>query len=94
MTRHPDAGYAVENLVEQIRQRATVLVAHDAVHPDRDECGGVGACRLMMAEVEAKDDVVQYLDMLARCGVEITLDPVDPTTLRARKPVRVLKPAF
>lgn len=86
MTVHPDAGHAVENLVEQIRQRAVVLVAHDAVHPDRDACGGVGACRLMVAEVEAEQDVIQYLDMLARYGVEITQDPVDPTTLRARKP--------
>ncbi len=35
---------------------------HDVIHPDRNECGGVGGCPMMRRAVEIMQDMEQLLD--------------------------------
>jgi hypothetical protein len=35
---------------------------HDRQHPDRDECGGVGACSMMYASHQLEGEMVDALD--------------------------------
>lgn len=60
----------LDNLQAAVRDHSAVLRGHDAVHPDRDVCGGVGGCRLMLAEHETARDAVDLLERLARSGWE------------------------
>jgi hypothetical protein len=53
-----------------------VVMAHDAIHPDRNVCGGVGGCVLMMAEHEASEKVRGFLDSLARIGGDFSISVV------------------
>lgn len=55
-----------EHLLETIRQHADVVVGHDAVHPDRNDCGGVGGCGLMRAEHDAEVEIIDVLIRMAR----------------------------
>ena len=50
-----------------------IVVAHDAIHPNRDVCGGVGGCALMMSEHEASETVRDFLDSLARIGGDFSI---------------------
>ena len=54
------------NLEGGFRQYMEVIRGHDAVHPDRDECGGVGGCALLRAECDAEDVVLRRLKDVAR----------------------------
>lgn len=63
----------VLNTQEAIRQHADVVRGHDAVHPDRDACGGVGGCGLMRAECDAEQEVVRLLEVVARTGRALQL---------------------
>lgn len=58
--------YTAENLTERIRQHADIVRGHDAVHPDRNECGGVGGCGLLRAEADAEEQVIEALVHAAR----------------------------
>lgn len=53
-------------LADAIRQHADVVRGHDAVHPDRADCGGVGSCGLMRAEHEAEVEIINMLVRSAR----------------------------
>ena len=64
-----NASLAVQDYVE-------VVMAHDAVHPNRDVCGGVGGCVLMMAEHEASEKVRDFLDSLAHVGGDFSISVV------------------
>lgn len=55
-----------EILSEAIRQHADLVVGHDAVHPDRSDCGGVGNCALMRAEHWAEVEIIDRLVEVAR----------------------------
>lgn len=66
--------YVPENLNEQIRQLGDVVRAHDAVHPDHDVCGGVGGCRLLHSEVEAGQEVMDYMRRLLARGYTVHVD--------------------
>lgn len=57
-----------EITADAIRQHRDIVRGHDAVHPDRSECGGVGMCGLMRAEVEAEQAITEYLAQQARRG--------------------------
>lgn len=65
--------YVPENAENALRQWGQVIRAHDAVHPDRGVCGGVGACLLMRTELDAERDAVEFLEMLARRAASYTL---------------------
>jgi len=67
------ADFLMDNASTAVRDYVEIVVAHDAVHPDRDICGGVGGCVLMMAEHEASEKVREFLDSLARVGGDIHL---------------------
>jgi hypothetical protein len=53
-----------------------VVMAHDAIHPNRNVCGGVGGCVLMMAEHEASEKVLDFLDSLAHIGGDFSISVV------------------
>lgn len=67
------SDHTAENLTERIRQHADVVRGHDAVHPDRDACGGVGGCALMRAEHDAEQDVIEALEHAARRKVAVVV---------------------
>lgn len=71
-TVHPSVR-AAENATGVIRQHADVVRGHDAVHPDRNECGGVGGCLLMRAEHDAETAVTDSLIYAARHGYAYTV---------------------
>lgn len=48
---------------------ATIENAHDKQHPDRSECGGVGACSMMFAAVGLQHEMVDALGEWRRGGV-------------------------
>jgi len=68
------ADHTAENITEYIRQHADVVRGHDAVHPDRSECGGVGRCMLMRAEHDAEVRVVSRLVEVARRGLALHVE--------------------
>ena len=35
---------------------------HDRIHPDRDECGGVGGCTMMRAEADLEQRMIVELE--------------------------------
>jgi len=55
-----------EYVLDSIRQHADVVRGHDAVHPDRNDCGGVGGCALMRAEHDAEVAIIAALVDRAR----------------------------
>lgn len=66
-------GDQIDTLVTQFRQLRDIVRGHDAVHPDRSECGGVGTCRLLKAEVQLETEIVANLTDLARQDVELDI---------------------
>jgi len=74
MSTTPD--YLETNTSLAVLIYAEIVVAHDAIHPNRDVCGGVGGCALMMAEHEASETVRDYLDSLARIGGDFSISVV------------------
>lgn len=58
--------HSIERLAHAIRDHADVVKAHDTVHPDRSDCGGVGNCSLMRTEVETEREVISLLEHVAR----------------------------
>lgn len=68
------SDYTAENLTDEIRQHADVVRGHDAVHPSRDACGGVGRCALMRAEHKAEQQVIDTLERAARRGLRLTVE--------------------
>lgn len=62
-----------DRVTDAIRQHADVVRGHDAVHPDRDVCGGVGGCALMRAEHDAEVEVTDCLDHAARRGLRLSV---------------------
>ncbi|MET0417459.1 MAG: hypothetical protein ABW022_15715 [Actinoplanes sp.] len=40
---------------------AVVENEHDKIHPDRSECGGVGACSLMLASHRLEESLIGHL---------------------------------
>jgi galactokinase len=68
-TLEENASVAVLDYVE-------VVMAHESIHPDRNVCGGVGGCVLMMAEHEASEKVRDFLDSLAHIGGDFSISVV------------------
>lgn len=60
-----------DNLNLALKNYTNVVLAHDHVHPDRDECGGVGGCALMMTEHTVGEDVQDGIEYAARSGFNI-----------------------
>jgi len=74
MSTTPD--YLETNTSLAVQAYVEVVMAHDAIHPDRNVCGGVGGCVLMMAEHEASEKVRDFLDSLARVGGDFSISVV------------------
>lgn len=70
----PMPDQIAERLTDSIRQRADVVRGHDAVHRNRSDCGGIGACALMRAEHDAETEVNEWLDRAARHSVALTVE--------------------
>lgn len=62
------SDHAAENATQAIKEHAEVVRGHDAVHPDRSDCGGLGNCALMRAEHDAEEAVIERLAHAARHG--------------------------
>lgn len=69
--------HTAANLTERIRQHADVVRGHDAVHPDRNACGGVGGCALMRTEHHTETEVIDALVDAARRGLHLHMELVD-----------------
>lgn len=39
---------------------------HDAIHPDRNDCGGVGGCSMMLAAYEIRSEMIEALKVWRR----------------------------
>lgn len=64
----------VQNYESELNQLLDLYVAHDRVHPDKDQCGGVGRCLMMRTEVSAEQDLEGMLRQIAHLGhVRVTL---------------------
>jgi hypothetical protein len=63
----------VINAETQINQLLDLIVGHDSVHRDRNECGGVGGCLMLMAEAEAETEIGDLLAGIARSGLRLSL---------------------
>lgn len=64
--------YWAQNMARAIRDWENVLHGHDAVHPDRNACGGVGGCALMALEYDSRTKVVDMLEEQVRgTGFEV-----------------------
>lgn len=65
----------VENMAERtndaIRQHADLIRAHDTVHPNRSDCGGVGRCLMMRSEVDSERDIIDQIDYAVRKGYDL-----------------------
>jgi hypothetical protein len=59
------------NLTDELNQYLTLLRAHDSVHPGRNDCGGVGGCLLLRAEVDQENEITDLLTQLAGYGTAI-----------------------
>lgn len=68
------ADHTAETLTEHLRQYADVVIGHDAVHPDRNDCGGVGGCALMRAEHDAQEEVTDAVDRAVRRGLILRVE--------------------
>lgn len=60
-----------DNITNNVREHVDMLRAHDAVHPDRNDCGGVGGCAIMRAEFDTREAVVDSIEHAARHGYTI-----------------------
>ena len=65
-----------ENTSLAVQAYVEVVMDHDAIHPNRNVCGGVGGCVLMMAEHEASEKVRDFLDSLAHIGGDFSISVV------------------
>ena len=65
-----------ENASIAVLDYVEIVMAHDAVHPNRNVCGGVGGCVLMMAEHKASEKVRDFLDSLANIGGDFNISVV------------------
>jgi hypothetical protein len=57
-----------DHINEAIKQQSVVVRAHDHVHPDRNECGGVGGCALMMSEHDTEVELIRAFTAASREG--------------------------
>jgi hypothetical protein len=64
---------ALANTNAALTDLHNVIVGHDAVHLDRNDCGGVGGCALMRAEVDAERTLLEALEALARHGIRVAI---------------------
>lgn len=46
---------------EQAERWRVIENEHDRLHPDRDECGGVGGCSMMLAAVRLEHEMIESL---------------------------------
>lgn len=53
-------GTEFDRLTERWR---TIEDVHDEHHPDRGECGGVGACTMMRAAADLKSKMMEQLEV-------------------------------
>lgn len=61
------------NLTDTLRQHINLVRGHDAVHPDRADCGGLGSCALMRAEHDSEEEVISFLESCAKYGYALTV---------------------
>lgn len=52
-------GHTFDNMAHEW---AVIENHHDEIHPDRNECGGVGGCSLMLAAAQLEQQMVGALD--------------------------------
>jgi hypothetical protein len=70
--------YVVTNLGWIVNKTADVVRAHDAVHPERGDCGGIGNCFLMQTEHDAFEEVREQVEAIARAGFKVIVRQVKP----------------
>jgi hypothetical protein len=68
-----ESAFALANANGALTDLSVVVRGHDAVHPDRNDCGGVGGCALMRAEVDAERVLLEVLQDLVRAGIRVAL---------------------
>ena len=73
MTRHNGARGMEHVLQKAVNDLINVHLAHDAVHPDRDECGGIGGCALMKCEHHQEQEVIEEIVETGRAGYLVSV---------------------
>lgn len=68
--------YLLENTERAIVSFLESTLAHDTVHPDKNVCGGIGGCGLMMHQHKTKERVQDLLEELAHENENFTLNVV------------------
>lgn len=63
-----------ENLDWRLSMHRDLVVAHDTVHPDRGDCGGVGGCLMLAAEVDAEREIIGIIERTYRAGYRVTVN--------------------
>jgi hypothetical protein len=58
---------------QRLRDHTNVVRAHDTVHPDRSDCGGLGGCALLRAEYDTRQELTDTLTDAARKGLAATV---------------------
>ena len=66
----------IENAENRILNYLEFIEAHDAVHPDRNVCGGVGGCRLLHGEVRVGEELFDMFRSLSETAENFTLNIV------------------
>jgi len=83
------SGYGAQ--FDWLAQRWAALESeHDKIHPDRDQCGGVGGCSMMLAAHRLETELVAELDkwrcrtLLPSCSDDSPVDEDNGGGLRRR----------
>lgn len=72
MSKRPNI---VQNYEADLNSLLDLYVAHDHLHPDKNECGGVGRCLMMRTEVQTEQQLEELLHKIAYLGrlrIEVT----------------------
>lgn len=64
------------NLTHDLRSLMELMQAHDAVHPGRNECGGVGGCVTLSTETDAMQELEESIERLAPEGWRLAVTAI------------------
>lgn len=70
----PKTPNIVANLTDELNQYLDLARGHAAVHPDRNQCGGVGGCLMLRTEVDQLHEIEDtYLAGIAAAGYRLVI---------------------
>jgi hypothetical protein len=65
----------ITNIINQhLYDHTNMVRAHDTVHPDRSDCGGLAGCALLRAEYDTRQELTDTLTDVARRGLVVKVN--------------------